>query len=124
EGVRVLDISGSVPTYLSRFVLSPDSGWGIALLANGNGAIAEAHVMEAALNSARITMGKPANPAVIPIWIRLAIALFLGLPLLQVAWIVRKSARLRRFPRDAKPLWRVVLAALPGALWGLLVLLG
>ncbi len=124
EGVRVLDISGSVPTYLSRFVLSPDSGWGIALLANGNGAIAEAHVMEAALNAARLTMGKPANAAAVPIWIRLAIGLFLGLPLLQMAWMVRKAARLRRFPRAAKPLWRTALAALPAALWGLLVLLG
>lgn len=122
EGVHILDASGSVPNYLSRFVLSPDSGWGVAVLANGQGVVAEEHVMEAALNAARMVMGKPAVPVAVPLVIVAAVALFLLFPVLQLALAVRTLRRLR----DHVPTrWRgIVLPAVGGTGLGALFLIG
>jgi len=122
HGVRILDISGSVPRYLSRFVASPDSGWAVALLANGNGAIAEAHVMEAALNAARMTMGRAPVPVVIPVWLLAALGLIFALPLIQLGFAVRALVRLRRGAHP--PQWQELVLAGVGVGWGVVVLGG
>ncbi len=125
EGVRILDISGSVPTYASRFVLSPDSGWAMALLTNANGAIAEAHIMEPALNAARMTMGKPPVPVNVPRVLRLVIGLAIALPFVQIALAARAVRRWRRpGASQSRRTVRTVLGSASGALWGLFVIAG
>ena len=125
EGVRILDISGSVPTYTSRFVLSPDSGWAVALLSNANGAIPEEHVMETALNAARMTMGKRPVPVDVPFVLRLLIGVAVALPFLQIAAAVRTVRRWRkRATRASRSALRRVVGSSIGALWGLFILAG
>jgi CubicO group peptidase (beta-lactamase class C family) len=119
DSVRILDISGSVPTYLSRFVIAPDSGVGIALLANGNSVLADFYVMEAALNAARMALGKRASPVEAPLLLLVPLVLFFGLPVAQLGlawWTARRLAILGNR--------RVWLWAAINAGWGLLVLFG
>ena len=121
-----------MPAYLSRFVLSPDSGWGVALLANGNGVAAEGHVMDATLNVARMVMGKPPVPIRFPLMFAVLIAFFLSLPLLQLTGAVFSIRRFRhwrevpaRRPRTpARRAIRIALPALGSAALGMLLLVG
>jgi CubicO group peptidase (beta-lactamase class C family) len=132
DGVTILDIAGSVPSYLSRFVLAPDSGWGVAVLTNGNGIAAEAHVMDGALNVMRALLGMPPAAVEFPVVFRLVIAAFVVLPLLQ---LLGAGASLRRFQRwrrapETRPsstrerIVRVAVPAVTNAALGLLLLVG
>ena len=122
DGIKTLDISGSVPAYLSRFVMLPDSGLGVALLANGNGVAAEGHVMDATLNVARMVMGKPAVPIRFPLMFAVPIAFFLLLPLFQIAGALFAIRRFRRW-REMSAI-RIALPALGSAALGTLLLVG
>jgi CubicO group peptidase (beta-lactamase class C family) len=132
DGIKTLDISGSVPAYLSRFVMLPDSGLGVALLANGSGVAAEGHVMDATLNVARMVMGRPPVPIKFPLIFGAALALFLSLPLLQLAaalFSIRRFRRWREMPETrprtpARRAFRITLPALGGAALGIVLLVG
>ena len=132
DGIKTLDISGSVPAYLSRFVLLPDSGIGVALLANGNGIAAEGHVMDATLNVARMVMGRPPVPVKLPFIFAAGLAIFMSLPLLQLAgalFAIRRFRRWREEPasRPRTPARRMIRIAIPAfgsAALGVLLLVG
>jgi len=119
DSVRILDISGSVPTYLSRFVIAPDSGVAIALFANANSVMVDFYVMEAALNAARMALGKGAVPVEAPLLLLVPLALFFGLPIVQLAMAWWTARRLRVLGTRRAWWWAGINAA-----WGLLVLLG
>jgi hypothetical protein len=119
DSVRILDISGSVPTYLSRFIIAPDSAVGVALLANANSAMADFYVMEAALAAARMALGKPSRPIEAPWLLVVPLVLITALPLLQLAMAAWTARRLRVLGARRVWLWAAVNAG-----WGLLVLLG
>lgn len=132
DGVKTLDIAGSVPAYLSRFVLSPDSGWGVGLLANGNGIAAEGHVMDATLNVARMLMGRPPAPITFPLIFAVTLAFFVSLPVLQLAGALISIRRFRRWHQMPQT-WtrtptrrtiRIALPALGNAALGVLLLVG
>jgi len=119
DSVRILDISGSVPTYLSRFVIAPDSGVGVALLANANSVMADYYVMEAALNAMRMALGKRPAPVETP-WVFIAVVVVIyGVPLAQLAMAGWTARRLRTLGQRRVWLWAAVNAG-----WGVLVLLG
>lgn len=132
DGIKTLDIAGSVPAYLSRFVMLPDSGIGVALLANGNGVAAEGHVMDATLNVARMVMGRPPVPVQFPLIFAVGLAIFMSLPLLQLAaalFSIRRFRRWRALPasRPHTPVRRALRIALPAlgaVVLGLLLLVG
>jgi hypothetical protein len=132
DGVKTLELAGSVPPYLSRFILLPDSGWGVALLANGNGIAAEGHVMDATVNVARMVMGKPPVSIRFPLIFGVGLAVFLSLPLLQLASALFSVRRFRRWSaiptsRPRTPVRRAIRIALPahgGVTLGILLLVG
>jgi len=132
DGVKTLEIAGSVPAFLSRFILLPDSKWGVALLANANGISAEGHVMDAAVNVARMVMGRPPVPVKFPLIFAVGLGIFLSLPVLQLAGAVFSIRRFRRWstvPASRPSTWRawalrMALPALGGVALGLLLLVG
>ena len=132
DGVKTLEIAGSVPAFLSRFILLPDSGWGVALLANANGVAAEGHVQDAAVNVARMVMGRPPVPITFPLIFAVMLAVFLSLPFLQFASAFFSLRRFRRWsvlsrsrPRTVRArAMRIALPALGGLALGILLLVG
>lgn len=132
DGIKTLEIAGSVPAYLSRFILLPDSGWGVAVLANANGITAEGHVQDGAVNVARMVMGRPPVPVKFPLIFAAGLAIFFLLPLLQLAsayFSIRRFRRWREVPasRPRTAALRVIHIALPalgGVALGILLLVG
>jgi CubicO group peptidase (beta-lactamase class C family) len=132
DGVKTLEIAGSVPAFVSRLILFPDSGWGVALLANANGIAAEGHVQDAAVNVARMVMGRPPVPVTFPLIFAVVLGVFMALPLLQLAGVLFSIRRFRRWTqvpasRPSTPrAWVIhaVLPALGGVALGMLLLVG
>lgn len=105
-------------------MLSPDSGWGVALLSNGNSVIAEEHVMETALNVARVAMGTRTVPVQVPLVLRLLVGLAVALPFVQIAVAARTVLRWRRGASQFRRTVLGVVGSLTGALWGVFVIAG
>jgi len=91
----------------------------VALLANANSVMADYYVMEAALNAARMALGKRAAPVDAPLVLVIPLVLILALPVAQLATAWWTTRRLRVLGRRRAWLWAGVNAG-----WGLLVLLG
>ncbi len=119
DDVDVLDISGSVPTYASRFIVVPDSGWGVGVLVNANAGIPEIYVQGGAENVVRMAMGKAPTPVQVPFILRVIVAVALSLPVMQLLFVARTYRRVRSGKRVW--FWGPAIADLS---WGLFVFWG
>lgn len=121
EGRRVVDHDGIAPDYSAFISLTPDEGWGFALLVNAQSHLSGPNVRGLPFQIRRLLMGRPTQP------IRKGAGLFspllLGLTLLPIVqllgaihtlYVVRRLKRnpARRPQTRARIIWHGVLPAL------------